>query len=277
MVKNNETHKNIMLSPKNDIVFQVLFGEEGSEEITKSFLETILMKKVTDVDLSKNPILRRTKMLDKLGILDVIVEIDNKEYCDIEIQVAKQEYILERLLYYWAKTFAKTIHKGKDYSNLKKTISILITDFEADSLKELNCFTKWKIIEEENRQKILTEYLEIYIIILPKMNEKSLKNNKLLEWLKFLENPESEEVKNITKENVAIKKAHDKLEEISHDEAMEHLIDMEESYRYLLNTERSIGENKKAKEIAKKMKDKGMNINSISEITGLSEDEINKL
>ena len=43
------------------------------------------------------------------------------------------------------------------------------------------------------------------------------------------------------KENVAIKKAHDKLEEMSNDEAMEHLIDMEESYKYLLNTERNMG------------------------------------
>ena len=73
------------------------------------------------------------------------------------------------------------------------------------------------------------------------MNEKDLKNDKLLEWLKFLENPESGEVRNIMKENVAIKKAHDKLEEMSNDEAMEHLIDMEESYKYLLNTERNIG------------------------------------
>ena len=241
MVKNEETKKKSMLSPKKDIVFQVLFGEEGSEEITQDFLETILNKKITDVDLSKNPILRRTKTLDKLGILDVMVEIDNKEYCDIEMQVANQEYIIERLLYYWAKTFARSINKGQDYNSLKKTISILITDFEIKSLKELNCFTKWKIIEEENRQKILTEYMEIYIIMLPKMNEKDLKNDKLLEWLKFLENPESGEVRNIMKENVAIKKAHDKLEEMSNDEAMEHLIDMEESYKYLLNTERNIG------------------------------------
>ena len=30
--------KNELLSPKKDFVFQVLFGEVGSEEITKSFL-----------------------------------------------------------------------------------------------------------------------------------------------------------------------------------------------------------------------------------------------
>lgn len=34
-----------LLSPKLDIVFQALFGEVGSEKITKRFLEAILRKK----------------------------------------------------------------------------------------------------------------------------------------------------------------------------------------------------------------------------------------
>ncbi len=37
--------KNKLLSPKLDIVFQALFGEVGSEKITKRFLEAILRKK----------------------------------------------------------------------------------------------------------------------------------------------------------------------------------------------------------------------------------------
>ena len=48
-----------ILSPKLDVVFQALFGEAGSESITKSFLETILEEKIEEIDLSKNPILRR--------------------------------------------------------------------------------------------------------------------------------------------------------------------------------------------------------------------------
>ena len=41
-----EENKEIkILSPKLDVVFQALFGEIGSERITKGFLESILKKK----------------------------------------------------------------------------------------------------------------------------------------------------------------------------------------------------------------------------------------
>ena len=46
--------KEKILSPKLDIVFQALFGEVGSERITKKFLESILNEKIESIDLSQN-------------------------------------------------------------------------------------------------------------------------------------------------------------------------------------------------------------------------------
>ena len=69
---NSETkEKAKLLSPKKDVVFQVLFGEVGSENITRNFLQDVLNEKITKIDLSKNPILRRMKPTNKMGILDV--------------------------------------------------------------------------------------------------------------------------------------------------------------------------------------------------------------
>ena len=45
--------------PKMDIIFQAIFGEVGSENITKDFLEKILKRKIEKISLDKNPILRR--------------------------------------------------------------------------------------------------------------------------------------------------------------------------------------------------------------------------
>lgn len=81
--KNNERNirmtKIKMLSPKIDLVFQRLFGEVGNEKITKRFIEKVLDEKIDQLDLSKNPILRREKRGGKLGILDVLVEVNGKE------------------------------------------------------------------------------------------------------------------------------------------------------------------------------------------------------
>ena len=64
---NSNTNDNFkLLSPKLDIIFQALFGEVGSENITRRFLENILEQKIDSVDLSRNTILRKKHLTDKL-------------------------------------------------------------------------------------------------------------------------------------------------------------------------------------------------------------------
>ena len=71
-------------------------------------------------------------------------------------------------------------------------------------------------MEIEGGKRILTDYMEVDIIEIPKIYElrKTDKYNKAIEWLYFLENPESERVKSIMKENEGIQEAREKLEEI---------------------------------------------------------------
>ena len=137
-----------------DVVFQALFGEVGCEEITKNFIEAILDKNIEEVDLSQNIVLRRETAKDKMGVLDVLVKVDEKEFCNVEMQVVEQDKLLERILYYWAKIYTRNIKTGEDYNNLKKTIEVLIVNFEIKDLKELGYHRKWKIIEEKERKLI---------------------------------------------------------------------------------------------------------------------------
>ena len=198
--KNKKKRK--LLSPKMDLVFQVLFGEVGNENITKNFLEAILQEPIKDVDLSKNPILRRESPKGKMGVLDVIAEVNGMKMCNIEMQMKEQDDIISRLLYYWARTYERNIHKSEEYNTLKRTIEILIANFEIPGLEELEYCTDWKLIETKGRKVILTDFIEIVIIELPKiyrLNENE-KDNKLLDWLYFLENPSSEKVKKIMEE-----------------------------------------------------------------------------
>ncbi len=76
----------------------------------------------------------------------------------------------------------------------------------------------------------MTDDIEIDIIELPKIHNGNTENEDgLLEWLYFLENPESEGVERIMKKNKGIKKAKEKLEEISSDIIMQRLADWEEA------------------------------------------------
>ena len=284
---NDKKSKNSILSPKLDVVFQILFGEVGSEEITKDLLSTILDEEINEIDLNQNIVLRRENPKDKMGIVDVLAKINNNEYCNIEMQILDNRDTIKRILYYWAKKYSKELQKGKPYLDLKRTICVLIADFEIDILKDLEFHTQWKIIEEKNRKTVLTDDLELHIIELPKMrkNKANGKDKKLLEWLSFLNNPESKEVTNYMKNNESMKKAKEKLNTMSEDERIRRLAELREkaildelevkAYNYRKGKNDGIEQNNK--KIAKKMKERNYKIEDIIDLTNLSKEEIEDL
>lgn len=276
-----------LLSPKLDVVFQALFGEVGSERITKKFLEAILDKKLEEVDLSRNIVLRRENPKDKMGILDVLVKINQEEYCNVEMQMVEKDNLIERILYYWSRIYGKNLNGSDDYIELKRTIGVLIVNFEIKKLKELGYHSKWKIIEEKERKLILTEHLELHIIEIPKIYNigENEEKEELVKWINFIENPESEKVGEYMKENAEMKEAKEKLEVMSEDEKMQILAELRlkairdekavERFGYNQGIEKGIEQGKK--ETAKKMKEEGLDIELIKKITGLTEEEINSL
>ena len=276
--------------PKMDIVFQAIFGEVGSENITKDFLEKILKRKIEKISLDKNPILRRELKDDKLGVLDIVTELDGKEKCNIELQLIDKNNIIERMLYYWSKMYTRQIKAGDDYNKLEKTIVILIADFNIKGLEKVEYHSTWKIIEANSVKKlILTDKFELDIIELSKIKGRENEKDQLLDWLVFLENPESERVTQKMKENENLKEAVEKLDRISEDEKMQRIIELREK---AIRDERAIyakgvddgiekGITKGAKQeklqIAQNMLKKGMDVFDIIEITGLTKEEVEKL
>ena len=240
-----------ILDPKLDVIFQALFGEQGSERITKAFLEKILDIKIQEIELNQNPILRRQKKDGKLGVLDVIAKINDNQNVDIEMQMSNQENIKDRILYYWSRLYIRSINKSDNYEKLEKSIVILITNENVSGLEELECHTEWKILEKKNKQVILTDKLEIHIIELEKLNTyMDSMNTNLIDWLTFLQNPESERVKNSMKSNKELKEAKEKLDKISEDAQMQQLAWWREKW-FLDENTRKYREQKNA-ELAKK-------------------------
>lgn len=272
--------------PKMDIIFQAIFGEVGSENITKDFLEKILKRKIEKISLDQNPILRRELKSDKLGVLDIITELDGKEKCNIEMQLIDKNNIIERMLYYWSKIYTKQIKAGEDYNKLEKTIVILIADFNIKGLEEVTYHSTWKIMETNYAKKlILTDKLELDIIELSKIKGRENEKDQLLDWLIFLENPESERVTLKMEENENLKDAVEKLNKISEDEKMQRIIELREKairdehaiYEKGVNDGVEKGSKEKELQIAKNMLKKGIKESDIKEITGLTKKEIEEL
>lgn len=234
MVKSREekirTKEKPLLKPKNDVVFQSLFSKKN-EKITKAFVEALLEEKVENILINEEKELIREYAEDKLGILDLEVDVNGKEKVDIEIQLIKKEQFVERLIFYFSKLYTNQIKKGNMYRDSKRVVIIAIIDYELELTKKINKMeTKWKLREDENTQIILTEKMEIRIIELKKIEKEYIKDkiNPKNQWIMFLNNPEDKEVEEIMKENEEVKEAVVKVRKMSEDEKMRRLADLRE-------------------------------------------------
>ena len=217
--------KKKLLIPKVDVVFQSLFNKDNLE-ITKSFAEAILEEKIESIAINEDKNLLRENIGDKLGILDLELDINNKEKVDVEIQLLYKEDFKKRIMWYLTRLYSKQAKIGEDYNKINRVVVIAIVNFEieeTEGIEEME--TVWKMIETKKRQKILTEDLEIHIIDIRKAREmyKKDKSNRKAQWIMFLDDPNSREVKEIMGENKGIKEAVIKVMELSEDEKMERL------------------------------------------------------
>ncbi len=281
--------ENKLLKVTNDYVFKRIFGKKGNEDITRSFIEAVTSEYYEDINLEDTPILERDLLENKMGILDVKVVANEINDIDIEMQVTKSEHIAERILWYWAKMYASSIEKGEGYSSTKRAICIMIADFKVERLKEIeNYHTKWNIREEEKRDIILTDKLEIHIIELAKLKDKDSKE-KLKEWCKFIKAPESVEEATMKE----IKRAKEELDKISQDKKERRLAELREKAimdemairdsgynegkKYGIEEGLKNGKKIRSIEIAKEMLKENIDLSLVSKITGLSIEELKNI
>ena len=254
--------KKPLLEAKNDVVFKTLFSR-STPKITKAMLEAMLNTKINKLELDKSTDLLNDNEEDKNGRLDLRAIIDGNVECDIEVQLETHKNMAERFVYYWAKMYAANLRVGHSYSDLRKTICIVILDDVFQKTKGIeDPKTVWKVTEDENKKQILTDHFELVIIELPKALKayKKNKNDELLQWLMFLDNAKSEEVTQIMEENEDIKEAKEELEKISQDDilrrrALSRTLDIADRLQFEKEAREAEKEAMKAKEEAKEAKE----------------------
>lgn len=277
----------------NDYVFKKIFGKQGNENILKDFLIAVLEIEIEKIEVVKDAYLEKTLQENKTGILDIKATLNNNITVNIEMQVRNQYNMIDRSLYYWATLYSNSLYKKQNYKENNKTITINILEFNI--FKEGPYHEKCKIRRDYNRE-VLTEDLEMHFIQIPKCEKTDVKT-KLDEWVQFIGNISEEGVKKAMEKNKEIKKANEELEYLSGDEEARRIAELrekairdevtnlegarEEGEKIGLEKGEKVGiergHKEKQFEIAKKMKEKDIDINEISEITGLTKEEMENL
>ena len=219
-----------VLDPKNDVVFQKLFGMMAHKHILINFLNSILnlnvRNAIKDVEFEEKLLDVSLITSEKLSILDLHVTTESNMHVNVEIQLINQYNMIKRTIFYMAKMLLSQLKKGEDYSCLNKTVTINILNF--NYLDGESFIKRYGLFEKESKQP-LTDLLEYIFIELPKFTETNKDyNNKLHKWLTFLANPNGKEIEEFMKTDGEIKEAMDVLYKISGDKETIMLAEMRE-------------------------------------------------
>ena len=273
---------------RNDRAFKEVFLNPNNSDLLKALLEFILKIKIDKLEIKKTELLSgNVNVKDKR--VDAIVHTGNKKI-EIEINSQYEKYLNPRNMAYICNTYQSHTLVGKEYNQQTDIVQVNLTWGLGKNNDEMKIY---KIMNEKGelyvKNFIIYEInMDYYDKIWYSKNEEEIKKNQYMIMLdldkKELENMPKDKIVDKYITNVTIVNNDPEFQKYMSEEEDKRKIQnsllseaKEEGYTSGINDGISKGENKKSIEIAKNMLNKNMSIEDISDITGLSIEEINKL
>ncbi len=226
-------------------------------------------------------------VLEKGKVSDVLFETKGYVF-NYEFNNRKWDGLIERNDAYLGKAKNDLIRRAKSYASLPKVIQININNFycflSKENLLEFKSRDKYGIIESDKWGKI---YVNLKLI--REKYDRGLKLSKLEKELLILTLTKVDEIEKISKGDVELMEVTKELKKLTNDAYTIGLYDEEEERRLIENSIKITakkqgikqgvkqGASNEKKSIAKSMLAKKMDIPLISELTGLSKNQITML
>ena len=277
---------------RNDRAFKEVFLNPNNSDLLKALLEFILKIKIDKLEIKKTELLSgNVNVKDKR--VDAIVHTGNKKI-EIEINSQNKDYLHTRSTAYICNIYQSNASVGDTYNEDTDIIQVNLTWGLGRNNDEMKIY---KIMNEKGelyvKNFIIYEInMDYYDKIWYSKNEEEIKKNQYMIMLDL----DKKELKNMPKDKI-VDKYITNVTIVNDDPEFQKYMSEEEDKRKIQNSllseakEEGIsqgytsgindgiskGKNKKSIEIAKNMLKKNMSIEDISDITGLSIEEINKL
>ena len=215
---------------------------------------------------------------DKLMVTDLVYKLNDNTFLNIELNTSKSKYLMYKNLLYIYKIILSKQYIGEKY----KEITVIQVNFDLYSFKDMD---KVKNVIKVMNKDNLKEYLNTFTIFHFEL-DKAWNNeyNVSEEGIRFLRMLSSESKilnKYLAGNNLFLKKVADFMEEYSNNINNLLYYDKKELDDYIreseLNDSYNSGKFEEKNEIATKMLIKNKTIEEISDITGLTKEEILKL
>lgn len=273
---------------KNDRAFKEVFFNPNNSDLLKALLEFILKIKIDKLEIKKTELLSgNVNIKDKR--VDAIVHTGNKKI-EIEINSQYEKYLNPRNMAYICNTYQSHTLVGKEYNQQTDIIQVNLTWGLGKNNEEMKIY---KIMNEKGelyvKNFIIYEInMDYYDKIWYSKNEDEIKKNQYMIMLDL----DKKELKSMPKDKI-VDKYITNVTIVNDDPEFQKYMSEEEDKRKIQNSllseakEEGIsqgytsgindGISKEKVSIAKNMLNKNMSMEDISDITGLSIEEINKL
>jgi predicted transposase/invertase (TIGR01784 family) len=155
---------------KTDFAFKTVFANEKEKALTISLLNEILSgrNKIEDIRYLL-PEQLSNKKDDRRAIYDMYCTNEKKEQFIIEMQVIRQNYLIDRILYYSTFAIQQQALKGKWDYRLEPVYVIVLMDFtQWESNPD---FINYHSLMNEETNEIISDNLKIITVELPKFKK----------------------------------------------------------------------------------------------------------
>ena len=231
--------------------------------------------------------------------MDLRLKLDTNELVNVEMQMCRQVWFTERILYYWAKNYISQLKEGLEYGKLYPVYSLVFCDFSLFSLAK-SFYSSFSLRADQEPYFPFTKDLRVVTVELRKFNRGKGDIPNLLDmreaWcyvLKWFEEMGAKERELFAKKSCKMEELMDWTKPLSLKEQEYILAEAREKNRrdrvardlYVLQQgmEKGKAEGKaegmqeEKQTVALNMLKKSADIMFISEVTGLSMDAIKKL
>jgi predicted transposase/invertase (TIGR01784 family) len=269
------------LDPKNDLTFKRVFGEH--KHLCMSLINSMLPleKPIVHLEYQSGELIPELPDVLRHTIVDVRCTDSDKRQFIVEMQLLWSESFKSRVLFNASKAYVMQLGKTQNFTLLQPVYALSFVNEKFEKSPELKdeYYHYYKIVNIKDSEEQI-KGLEFLFVELPKFRPQNRADKMLHElWLRFLTeiNESTKEVPKELLDNELTREAVGYMETAAYTKKQ---LEMYDKLRIDIMTERSMfvdAETKGKMEVAKKLINKGFLIEDISELTGLSIQQIKKL
>ena len=279
----------------SDIVFKSIFLKESNRDMLERLIEEALNKKVKVLEVKASE-LPKGSVYERGKILDVLVDSDEGEI-NIEVNSYSDIYLHRRNASYIFARYSSAISRAGSFKEMKNYIQINLTREDRD--KELEMISVYELMEIDRHDRYIDNFT-IYEFNISKIKDAWYNGDRSHNIMALLDANLSE-LDTMNDGDEIMDRFKDEVKNVNRGLGDVQFMDPDEDAEIIFNTivasekeqaeERGIEKGKAEGRVeglaegikqnkidtARKMQDKNIDINTISEITGLSIEEIDNL